>query len=365
MRLSLASRHLLPTLLAVVVAGIGAAQVRASREAVEADRDSLASLIGQRLVVAMYGTSPSLTLLARVKAGEIGGVILFGGNVRNAPQVRALTAALHAAAREGGRPPLLIVADQEGGRTRRFAWLPPAPSAEELGRLSLARVRRIGEQTGRALRRLGIDVDLAPVADVPSVRDAFIAEQQRVYAGDPAQAAARARAFAVGLERADVAATAKHFPGLGRSATNTDLAGVAIDATRAELEVDLLPFRRLIAGGVPLVMVSNAVYSALGPAPAAWSTAVQSLLRRELGFQGVTITDALEPVARARGRSLEASAVLSARAGVDLLLVAGSEESSATVYASLLAAARAGRIPRASLERSYERILGLKERYGR
>lgn len=322
-------------------------------------------LVGQRLVVAMEGTTPSRTLLARVRAGQVGGVILFGGNVRSLPQVRALTGALHDAARAGGQPPLLVLADQEGGRTRRFRSLPPALSAAELGRLPLARVRRAGEQAGRALRRLGVDVDLAPVADVPRVPGAFIAEQRRAYGSDLARAGSRALAFATGLENAGVAAAAKHFPGLGRSATNTDLAAVGITASRAELLLELAPFRRLVEGEVPLVMVSNAVYTALGRAPAAWSTAVQRLLRDDLGFAGATITDALEPAARARGRSLEAGAVLAARAGVDLLLVAGSEASSARAYVRLLAAARAGTLSRSSLEGSYGRIVELKRRYGR
>jgi beta-N-acetylhexosaminidase len=111
-------------------------------------------------------------------------------------------------------------------------------------------------------------------------------------------------------------------------------------------------------------MLSNAVYTALGPAPATWSTAVQGLLRDDLGFTGATITDALEPAARARGRTLEAGAVLAARAGVDLLLIAGSEASSANAYARLVAAARAGTLTEASLDASYERILELKRRYG-
>ncbi len=313
----------------------------------------------------MEGATPSRGLLARVRRGQVGGVILFGPNVRSAPQVRELTGALHAAARVGGQPPLLVAVDQEGGRTRRFDWLPPALSAAELGRLPLARVRAVGEQTGQALLRLGVNVDLAPVADVPRVPGAFIEEQRRAYGRDIVRAGAHAQAFAVGLQQAGVAAAAKHFPGLGGSAVNTDLAGAAIETDAAELDADLAPFRRLVDAGVPLVMVSNAVYPSLGPAPATWSTAVQGLLRSDLAFEGVTITDALEPVARARGRSLDASAILAARAGVDLLLVAGSEDASDGVYRRLLRAARDGGLARASLERSYERILELKDRYGR
>ncbi len=338
---------------------VGASSADAGGAGVTSER-----MVGQRLVVAMAGTTPSPALLARVRAGHVGGVILFGSNVRDASQVRALTASLHAAARDGGQPPLLVAVDQEGGGTRRFSWLPPTLSAAELGRLAPARVRRVGEQTGHALRRLGVDVDLAPVADVPRVQGAFIAEQRRAFASDPARVAVRAQAFAAGLAAARVAGTAKHFPGLGRSAINTDRAAATIAGGDAALAADLIPFRRLVGDGIPLVMVSNAVYSALGPAPAAWSTAVQRLLRGDLGFAGVTITDALEPVAGATGLSIESSAVRSAQAGVDLLLFAGDERATAAVYERLLAAVREGAISRSSLERSYARILTLKERFG-
>ena len=313
-------------------------------------------LVGRRLVVAMEGTTPSVGLLARIRRGEIAGVILFGGNIRSVSQVRALTAALRTAAAGAGRPPPLVVADQEGGRVRRLRWAPPANSAQELGRLAPARIRAIGRQTGAALRRAGITVDLAPVADVSVIRGSFVSRQRRAFGARSRRVGAAAAAFAAGLGESRVAATLKHFPGLGRAVSSTDLARVTIDAPRKQLDSDARAFVPAIAAGVQLVMVSSAAYPAYGVrGSAAWSPAVLGLVR-SLGFDGVTITDALEPLARTHRRELTATALLSARAGVDLLLLTGRESATAAVYRSLVAHARAGRLRRNGLERAAARV---------
>ncbi len=312
-------------------------------------------LVGSRLVVGVEGTSPTPALLGRIRSGRVGGVILMGHNVRSAPQVRELTAALRAAARFAGRR-ILIVTDQEGGRVRRFRWAPPAASAVELGRLGDAAVRRRGHDTGTALDRLGIDVDLAPVADVPRDGRSFIAIQNRGFSTNPTRVAKRVTAFAAGLLDAGIAPTLKHFPGLGLAQRTTDRVAVTLTATREALAPDLIPYRRALAAGVvPLVMLSNASYTAYGGTPAPWSPSVLAALRA-LGFRGVTITDALEPLATTRGMSVDEAAIRAAETGVDLLLFVGSERSTARVYDALLAAAREGRLPRRGLERSTARI---------
>ncbi len=321
----------------------------------------LDQLVGQRLVVAMRGPVLSASLLGRIRGGQVGGVILFGRNVRDREQVRTLTTALQAAARAGGRPPLLIAVDQEGGWTRRFSWAPPSLSAAQLGRLAPEAVETEGRTTAAALHDLGVNVDLAPVADVPSVSGAFIAAQHRAFSPNPVRVGLLATAFAQGLHDGGVAATAKHFPGLGHARVSTDVAAVTLPMTREALDRDLLPDGRLIDAGVPLVMLSNATYPALDVKPAAWSPAVQSVLRRTLGFSGVTITDALDAAGPTHGRSVASAAVLSAQAGTDLLLVTGGELDSARVYDRMLATAEAGKISRRNLERSYARITALKQ----
>ena len=287
----------------------------------------------------------------------------MGRNVRSAPQVRALTATLRSAASAGGRR-ILIVTDQEGGSIRRFRWAPPAAAADELGRLGEAALRKRGHETARALERLGVDVDLAPVADVPGVDGSFVAAQHRAFSTIPNRVGKAVTAFSEGLLDGGIAPTLKHFPGLGLATTSTDEASVTIGAPAAALDAGLVPYRRAIpAGVVPLVMVSNASYRAYGNRPAAWSPRVLALLSG-LGFTGVTISDALEALAQTHRVTLDEAAFRSARAGVDLLLFVGSEASTDHVYDRLLAEARAGRLGRPALERSAARIAELTATYG-
>jgi beta-N-acetylhexosaminidase len=322
----------------------------------------LAQLVGARLVVGVDGTTATPSLLARIRRGEVGGVILMGRSVRTAPQVRALTTALRGAATAGGHP-FLVMTDQEGGLVRRFRWAPPAAAAAELGRLGEGAIRRRAHAAATALERLGVDVDLAPVADVPGVPGSFIAAQQRAFSPISAKTAKDVTAFSAGLLDGGIAPTLKHFPGLGLATTSTDEAAVTIAVGAAGLAAGLVPYRRAIAAGVvPLVMISNAAYTAYGGRPAAWSPRVLGLLDG-LGFGGVTITDALEPLATTHDVTLAQAALRSARAGVDLLLCVGSERSTAEVYEALLADARAGRLPRPSLEDSAARIENVAATY--
>jgi len=343
---------------AVVFTGLAAGAAAAP----EAAPPPLAKLVGARLVVGIDGTTARPSLLERIRRGQVGGVIVMGSNVRNAPQARSLTASLRAAGTASGNP-LLVMTDQEGGTVRRFRWAPPAASAEELGRLGEAGIRRRGHDTATALERLGIDVDLAPVADVPGVAGSFIAAQHRGFSTVPARAAKDVTAFSAGLLDGGVAPTLKHFPGLGLATVSTDEATVTIRGGAAALAPGLIPYRRAIAAGVaPLVMVSNAAYTAYGSKPAAWSARVLTVLRG-LGFTGVTITDALEPLATTHRVTLSQAAIRAARAGVDLLLFVGSERSTAAVYDALLAEARAGRLTRAQLQASADRIDELAATY--
>jgi beta-N-acetylhexosaminidase len=338
--------------------GVAAPQSRAAAP-------TTAEMVGQRLVVAMRGTTPSQSLLARIRAGQVGGVILFGSNIHDPSQLRALTGQLQAAARAGGRPPLLIATDQEGGLVRRLPWAPPRATAEQIGMVPASTIESIGHKTGVALRDAGVNLDLAPVADVPRRPDNFLLTQHRAFGTDRFTVANATTAFSHGLELGRVLPTLKHFPGLGQAgAASTDDALVRIGATRSQIVHDLLPyevaFRRKI---FPVVMLSTAIYPALSPRTAAWAGLItQRLLRDQLGFTGVTITDSLTAAASVRGMTQGKVAQLSAEAGVDLVLVTGSEASSKGVYNALLAAAQAGAIPLANLQASYTRIVKLKTR---
>ena len=326
-------------------------------EAVAADPRRL---VGQMLIVRMESTATE-SLRERVRGGEIGGVILFPPEGADPAALGSQVRALRRAAAGAGAPAPLVAIDQEGGEVERLPDLPPERSAAEMASGGERLARTEGRATGRALGELGIDVDLAPVLDVPAVDGAFIAS--RAFSADVAEVAALGVAFATGLQSAGVAATAKHFPGLGLATANTDLGPSAIEASRRDLLAGLEPFRAAIDAGVELVMVSNAVYPALDPERAASQSRriIEGLLRERLGFAGAVITDDLGAGGLTGAGLDEAEATVgAARAGADLLLTALSDGT--TAHRALLRALRAGELDRERLLASCARSTAMRER---
>lgn len=313
------------------------------------------------MLVRMHGRTPSASFLARIRRGEIGGVVLFSDNYGPRGPAR-LSVLLQRAARQGGQPPLLIAVDQEGGLVKR---LPGAPSLAPPQMRSATLAEAQGLATARNLRRSGVNLDLAPVLDVG--RGGFITP--RTFGRTPAQVAARGPAFAVGLARGGVAGSAKHFPGLGYATLNTDDSPTTVRATRAQLLGDLAPFRAAIRAGIGTVMVSTAVYASLAPGiPAADSSAIVSgLLRKRLGFRGVVVTDALQTPGVNHYFSTSEAARRAVGAGVDLVLAAGgtgdyadTDGASISTYDALVQAVRSGRLSEATVRTAYSRVLRLK-----
>jgi len=352
------------TLLAIpVAAAVGLVAVPGAAAPAAGGSPALQQLVGQKLVVRMDGTRPSASLLARARLGRIGGVIIHGFNFESPADVRAITRRLQAAAALGGQPPLLIAVDQEGGPVKVVPWIPPTLSPGQMGALgSGGTALRQGESTGASLLDLGINTDFAPVADVPSTRASFLYRQGRTWSFRAHRTARLSGWFAIGLGRRGVVATSKHFPGIGRATRDTDHFVVRIGATKATLAPGVKPFRTAVADQVPLIMLSNAIYTAYDPWNAAgWSRAIGTyLLRGELGFRGVTITDSLDGAAHQRGTTSSPLAVRAARAGTDLLLLTGSEPASQDAYRAVLRAVAEGHIDRKRLLASYRRILVLK-----
>jgi beta-N-acetylhexosaminidase len=321
---------------------------------------SVQHLIGQKLVVSMEGHTPSSSLLDRARRGRIGGVLIHGWNFSSSTQLRSIANELQQAAAQGGQPPLLIAVDQEGGQVKTVSWIPPTLSPPQMGSSDTARTQ--GRKTGGALVGLGVNTDFAPVADVPASTSSFMYQQGRTWSFSSRKTAHLANAFALGLGDRGALATMKHFPGLGFATKNTDDFVVHIDATKSELAPGLRPYRHAVANAVPLVMLSNAVYRAYDRSHAAgWSRPIgTTLLRGELGFHGVTITDSLDGAANTRGIPTNPLALKAAKAGTDMLLLSGSEASSRSVFRTLLDAAKAGKIRHDRLTASYDRILALK-----
>lgn len=322
----------------------------------------LRTLAGQRIVVRTDGT-PDASLLRRAERGEIAGVIVFPGDGDSEGDIRRGLRRLQDAAEAGGHPPLLVSTDQEGGFVKRFPEAPPLRAPSELALdPDPADARLEGRATGSFLAGLGINTDLAPVLDVPSSSDAVIAF--RAFGETTRQVRSLGLAFAEGLAKEGVLATAKHFPGFGRSVLNTDFSPSEINATRRELGEDLRPFEAAIAQGLPLVMIGVASYPKIGAkGPAALERQVATrLLRTQLGFEGVSISDDLgaEAVAASHGE-LEA-AERAAEAGTDLLLFARS--AAPGVLERLQRSLSTGALDRESAQASCARVVELRDGLG-
>ncbi|HVH50846.1 MAG TPA: glycoside hydrolase family 3 N-terminal domain-containing protein [Gaiellaceae bacterium] len=295
---------------------------------------------------------PSPTLLARVATGQVGGIILLGHGWSSSTRTAAALARLQSVACAHGGEPLLVGVDQEGGTVRRFQWAAPSVSAAQM-----TGAQAEGAATAHALRSVGVGIDFAPVADVVATPASFLGT--RSFGSDPAVVASQVTAFVTGLQRGGVAATAKHFPGLGSATVSTDDRRVTIGRSAAFLTARLQPFRAAIAAGAQLVMVSSASYPALDPTgtPALFSRSiVTGLLRDQLGFGGVVLTDAIDAPAPAATPHAPARAIA---AGVDLLLytTTGASERG---YVSLLHDAAASATLRAQIATSGARLRALK-----
>jgi beta-N-acetylhexosaminidase len=332
-------------------------------------RLSTKQLAGARVIYSYAGSQPPASLLVQIRAGDVGGVIFFGSNVSSVDQIHGVVKRLQAAAKAGPTHlPLLLMTDQEGGEVRR---LPGAPtrSEKQIGeqRNATRAASQAGAGAGRLLASVGMNVNLAPVLDVYRTPGDFDDQYQRSYSSDPAKVARLGSAFVRAQQRTGVAATAKHFPGLGAaSATqNTDERPVTLNVSLSHLRsIDERPFASAIDAGTRLMMTSWAVYPALDRSrPAGLSSKViGGELRKRLGFKGVTITDSIDAGALERYGSLGNRGVLAASAGADLILCSqpSSGAQGISVVRALAHAISSGTVGRAANRASVSRILALR-----
>jgi beta-N-acetylhexosaminidase len=327
-------------------------------------------LAGQRVVYSYHGLTPPAELLDAIRRGEAGGVIFFGENIASRAQIRDVVATFQQAnAQSPVKAPLLMMTDQEGGIVRRLPGQ-PVLSARQIGESAYARAQAwlAGWGAGLNLKGVGMNVNLAPVLGVFRQPGNFLDRFGRSFGMDPQRVALLGREFVTGQQFTGVAATAKHFPGLGAAAANqdTDAGPVTLDLSLDTIRtVDEVPYPPAIAAGVELVMPSWAFYPALDPArPAGLSRRViQDELRGRLGFRGVTITDALEAGALQAFGEPPQRAVLAAEAGADLLMFAARDVSLGTAGVAALAAAfDSGRLERPAFTQAVARILDLRAR---
>jgi beta-N-acetylhexosaminidase len=327
-------------------------------------------MAGQRVIYSYGGLTPPAGLLRLIRHGEAAGVIFFAANFSSEAQISAAIHRLdqaNASRLNPVRSPLLLMTDQEGGIVRRLPGQ-PVLSEKQIGESAAppAQATRAGAGAGRNLRGVGMNVNLAPVLDVYRQAGDFTDMFGRSYSANPGTVSRLGADFITAQQAAGVAATAKHFPGLGAAAVsqNTDSGPVTLPLSRAAIRtVDELPYQAAISAGVKLIMVSWATYPALDAArPAGLSSAVvQGELRERLRFGGVTITDALEAGALRAFGSISARAQLAARAGMDLILCSAQTAGEGEEAMSGLASGyRDDTLSHAAFKASLQRILALR-----
>ncbi|KAG6828525.1 hypothetical protein H0H92_007653 [Tricholoma furcatifolium] len=294
---------------------------------------------GQHVIYSYPGLTPPESLFTAISAGHAAGVIFFGENIDDTIG-SVITSLKDANAVSPLGLPLLLMTDQEGGEVRRLSG-EPVQSAKEMCADGTSASEGTG--AGQNLASVGMNVNLAPVLDVYRVAGDFDDEYERSFSNNATIAALCGQSFITAQQATGIASTAKHFPGLGAASAsqNTDEVPVTLNLTASEIQtVDELPYYSAIAAGVPLVMLSWAVYPAIDSVPSGLSfEMVFGELRGRLGFRGVTITDAIEAGALVAYGEDTDRAILASAAGMDLILASARNETQGESIVNALAEA--------------------------
>lgn len=324
-----------------------------------ADRE-LRRSIAATLLPGFLGTTLPEWLEARLRDG-LGGVCLFGQNIVSAEQLRALTDAIYAA-----NPDAVVAIDEEGGDVTRLYYGSgsPYPGNAILGRLGDPEyTERVAHRVGQELRRAGVNLDFAPDIDINSNPDNPVIGV-RSFGSSPEVVAEHGAAWTRGLQSAGVAVAAKHFPGHGDTGADSHLELPVVDLSAEQLrERELVPFRAVVAAGARAVMTSHILLPQLdADLPATLSPAiVEGMLRGELGFDGVVVSDALDMHGASGERGIPEAAVLALAAGCDLLCIGteNTDEQLATIERTIAEAIASGRLTPARVTAAAARVHSL------
>jgi beta-N-acetylhexosaminidase len=316
------------------------------------------SRAGELLIVGFEGTTAPPELLQRIREGRIGGVVLFARNLGSFAEIAALTRACAQAVPDGA-PPLLVSLDQEGGRVQRVKAPYPhwPPMAKVAARGDVALLEAAGRAMGEEVAALGFNVDYAPVLDVNS-NPANPIIGDRSFGATAADAARLALAFWRGLESAGVRGCGKHFPGHGDTATDSHLELPRVDAPLERLQkVELAPFAEAARAGVPMFMTAHVLFPAVDEKPATLSKRwLTEILRGELGYRGVIVSDDLDMKAIADHFDMARVVVDSLMAGADCFLACRDPKIQAVAEQALDAAAAKDPAVRRRMDESAERL---------
>jgi beta-glucosidase-like glycosyl hydrolase len=325
---------------------------------------------GYHVIYSYNGATPPSELDTLITNGLVGGIILYGDNVNdNLPSYVEGWQNTYKNSPSYAGSPLLIMTDQEGGEVKR---LPGGPtlSEKQIGESSdpQSAASQAGSQAASALGAYNLNSNLAPVLDVFRTPGDFDDQYQRSYSDSATVAGICGAAFITAQQGAGYIATSKHFPGLGAAAADqdTDTEPVTINLSLSELRsVDELPYVSAIAAGLDMVMPSWALYPSLDATyPSGLSSKwIQGELRQRLGFQGVTISDAIEAGALTSFGSNSTRAIRAVQAGMDLILAAvGDPTQGETIVTSLTSALSSGEIDPTAFSESTQRVLALRSK---
>jgi len=327
-----------------------------------AARLPLSGQISQLFLIGLQGTSSSSPDIAAFGGTDWGGAVLSRSNFVSDSQIASLAGDVAALAKSAGNLPPLIAAPQEGGAETAFPDLPPEaePTIGATGNPAVARAQ--AQLAGKRLLALGVNMTFAPLADVDVLGGAL---SGRLFSSDPGAVARFASAAVSGYDAAGIISAASHFPGAGAASADPDEMTATVGGALTTLERrDLVPFGAL-AASAPVIMMSNAAYAAFdGVTPAGLLPQAVRLLRDQLGFGGVVMTDDLDAALLSTGGSAGQAAVSALQAGDDLLYITGSPAEQTSAYRAVLSAAQRGQISRERIQDALLRVLTLKAHYG-
>ena len=326
------------------------------------DRMSLDEQVAQLFLLGFRGSDLSAPVFAQLRERPLGGLVIDAGNYESPDQLAALAGEPRVIAEQEGTVAPWVLAPQEGGHNNAFADLPPATAAADLR--SAAQAFDEAGQAAAALGGAGLSGVLAPTLDVGAASDPGVGD--RAFSNDPRDVADYARAFVDPFRAARLLTVGGHFPGLGGAAEDTRYAPAQVAAPLDDLRGrDLVPLRAAIRAGIPAIMMSNGLYATDDyVVPASLSPTLVALLRRELGFRGLIVTDDLADPGVTALNAIPAAAVAAVRAGVDLVHISGPPAEQEAAFAAVRAAVRRGTIARERIREAVLRNLSVKRNYG-
>ena len=327
---------------------------------------SLEEKVGQLFQVGFHGRTVNKEIKDLIKNNYVGGVIYFARNLESLKQSASLSNELqNLALNSGSTLPLFVAVDQEGGMVNRVKGATHFPGSMSLGAAGdIELSRRAAAATALELKRIGINFNLAPVLDVNNNAENPVIGV-RSFGGDPKLVADMGAAYINGLQSQNVAAAAKHFPGHGDTAVDSHFKLPIIDHSRKRLEkIELYPFKKAAAAGVDAIMTSHIYFPAIEAEPGIPATLSKSvltgLLRRDLNFEGLIISDCLEMEAVASSFGTAEGAVRSIEAGSDIILISHSYHKQKQAFRKVVKAVKSGSISEKRVNESLRRIIKLK-----